>query len=112
MKKIASTILCAVVLLGLGVSLVGCGSATTAPTTPPKSEKPGDAPKTVEGKFESMDKDKGIFVIKDKDDKEVKYEDVKDLIKDFKADDYKKGDTKVKISLDKDGKKATKIEKQ
>jgi len=113
-KKIVSMVLCAAVLIAVGVTLVGCGAATTpAPTTKPTATtdtKPAET-KTVDGKFESMDQDKGVFIIKDKDDKEVKFEDVKDLIKDFKKDDYKKGETKVKVTTDKDGKKATKIEK-
>jgi peptidoglycan hydrolase CwlO-like protein len=117
-KKLLSTLVVAAIVIGCGV--VGCGSPTSNPapsTTKTTDTKTTDTKTTdtktsetkFEGKFESMDQDKGTFTIK-VDDKDKEFKDVKDLIKDFKKDDYKKGETKVKVTTDKDG-KATKIEK-
>src|SRR6266436_3233698 len=112
-KKLLSALVVIAVVIGLGV--VGCGSPTTSGGGTTTSTKPATTDtkpaetKSFEGKFESMDQDKGTFVIK-VDDKDKEFKDVKDLIKDFKKDDYKKGETKVKVTTDKDEKKVTKIE--
>ena len=115
MKKIASTVFVYAVLLGLGVSVVGCGAATTPPAGGPSTTggtgkptdtgKPKDEGKTIEGKFVAL-KD-GVLVVK-VGEKDQEFKDVKD-VKDFKEADYKKDDS-IKVTTDKDG-KVTKIEK-
>lgn len=112
-KKIVSTILCAAVLLAVGVTLVGCGSATTpaAPTTKPGTTA-ASTDKTIEGKFVSYDKDKDKMVLKVKDkDEDFNVKGITPTSdgKDIKYDDIKKDD-KITVITTKDD-KVTKVEK-
>jgi cytoskeletal protein RodZ len=104
-KKILSMVFSAVVVIGVGVGLVGCGSPTSNPTTTTTKASGSDVKEKVyKGKFVSLKDDKLTIKYEDKD-KEFSVKDVKDVPKEA---DMK--DATIEVTTKDD--KVTKVEKK